>query len=1039
MENDISNLENDISIQEGIFYTYVNPSKEKKVKYMEKEYDKPKLLPSLSLANINTIMRSTEKLAFVGITTDQQLYRPHKDVKVLITALNYPDASVRITVRKEGAFWLDDTINLSPTGLGMYTLLNIDIGKYDVSGEILINDNAIGIGTASFDVAVFELAPFQVIIKQQTMSKEQRLSANITASIFHQPYSGQLKVGLFCSYCRNVVLRDEITCLKGEGMVSFDVSGHTAPFSLEFIVPDRGYTAMIQLEGTMPHQRVLTPISSNLEQNYQMSLFPQTGSIAIQGINITPSEKTTGSKFKVDQIVMDEINIEITENIKYMGITVYNPIDQVITYLDYNDLKRGIVKKVLTGRSHIIVFLACVEKDTLFEAFFVGFKSINMLPRLNVPDTIEAGTSLTVEVNNPSHDKSEIFLIVFDKRKTHSSLYKAIGGHIHEHLKQNLIDLPTKLLENQRLREQKDKLVGDSSGSSTSEIDKQDIDVLRKGMLKKLRKVRSFQGIMASSDDTPTSLAQPSFTANYMMTLGSSFPPLSPAPSISTITSESKNSEQTEQALTMDIFEEFEDILYCETLVIDENTKKTINIDLANQITTWEIRMYTFQGLLFQETIKDIKAIKTKYIQIRAPEIIDVENGDSAEIEIHYLSDAQGTLEVLLDDKYLIAPTAIEAIEGKITTILAKHGMIRAILKTPKSQIECDKEVHLPFEQKLVYTHMVHVRPGEKYFSLQPVQIFPNPLPLIRGSVHALQGYPFGCAEQTSAKLGALALAYEYHKSIRSGEEHPLEGMLVQGMSRLMNLYYNSSLNEFGLWSSEQANVKVTIQILGNLAPAYKLLEFLHLNDYKISLDAAIKNLIEQNITSFDLLPYSSKFLPKNALTDPLEIALALIYSIEDIMNQNELLNTIQRLVVVESDECYWSSPLAWAGTLQTTCCVLQALISHNDDLSPELHELYDKGLKFVMKHMINGRLFSTTDTLALIRFFTSIPQQMVRIKMNDRFIEVLEPLTVTDEFEAESDVYIHWLETKLADPFALLPEGINPIELNLVKKDYKI
>jgi hypothetical protein len=246
-------------VQEGLFFTFIDGDENNKVKHAAVEYAKMTIVSKITQEQIGAVLSSHDTVKFLGISTDQQLYKPGKDVHVLVSALGYPGRNVRITARKNGAMWFEDTAGLSPAGLLTYTLDNMDIGKYDVSADVQLDNESIGIGTTSFDVAVFELDPFQVVIENQSMSQKQSLTASIDVSILHQAYSGPLKVGLYCAYCRKVVLNDEVSVKKGKTTVSFDVSGHTAPFSLEFIVPERGYTAMIHLiglEAKLPGQPV---------------------------------------------------------------------------------------------------------------------------------------------------------------------------------------------------------------------------------------------------------------------------------------------------------------------------------------------------------------------------------------------------------------------------------------------------------------------------------------------------------------------------------------------------------------------------------------------------------------------------------------------------------------------------------------------------------------------------------------------------------------------------------------------------------------
>ena len=77
---------------------------------------------------------------------------------------------------------------------------------------------------------------------------------------------------------------------------------------------------------------------------------------------------------------------------------------------------------------------------------------------------------------------------------------------------------------------------------------------------------------------------------------------------------------------------------------------------------------------------------------------------------------------------------------------------------------------------------------------------------------------------------------------------------------------------------------------------------------------------------------YSSNFIPKREVDDPLEAAMALLSA--DVSDKDKMLEVIQKTAVVTEETCKWASPLAWAGALQATASVLRGLVKHNKDLS---------------------------------------------------------------------------------------------------------
>ncbi|MHA1717657.1 MAG: hypothetical protein ACTSXP_18600 [Promethearchaeota archaeon] len=407
-------------IREGVFFTFIDGKKSKAIEYHSKNYSGPVILSKIDKKSLKEILDGAIGVKFLGITTDQQLYRPGSEVHVLATALDYPGCDVKLVFRMNGVLLFDDDATLSSAGILDHVISSLDIGKYDVSCSVQLDDTEVPIGTATFEVAEFELDPFQVTIESQSMSERQILTANINVSVLHQPYSGPLDVGLYCSFCRRVVLRDKINCTNGKGVVSFNVSGHTAPFSLEFVAPGLGYTARIQLEGTMPHQRKRTPISFNLQTDYTMSLFPQTGSIGVQGVNIYKGNKNPASMFEVGSPVGDTVVLKVLKDTSLVAVSIYNPITKEISHLNHEHVKAGMEIRIDTGESHVIVFFAGVINKKLHEGFFVGFRSPEPSVELSVPERARSGEPIEISLKNQSgsnYGPTECLILVFDKRK----------------------------------------------------------------------------------------------------------------------------------------------------------------------------------------------------------------------------------------------------------------------------------------------------------------------------------------------------------------------------------------------------------------------------------------------------------------------------------------------------------------------------------------------------------------------------------------------------------------------------------------------
>ncbi len=189
-------------------------------------------------------------------------------------------------------------------------------------------------------------------------------------------------------------------------------------------------------------------------------------------------------------------------------------------------------------------------------------------------------------------------------------------------------------------------------------------------------------------------------------------------------------------------------------------------------------------------------------------------------------------------------------------------------------------------------------------------------------------------------------------------------------------------------------------------------------------LSKSAKKLLELGVTSFDLIPYSIQFRPREVSTDVGVVAKNLIYD-EDasIKQKKKWLRLIKVAAREEKDSCWWNSSITWAGKLETTAIVLRALAKNRSHMSTSLQVLYQKGFSYIGKNLINGRLFSTTDTFALINLLTELPAGNPRIKiMDDSWMKVTKSITIQDPFVTKSHVIVSWTEEQLASPFDHLP-----------------
>ncbi len=1010
-------------IEEGLFHLYVRPEEES-VEIDDKTYDVETLIPRVkTVSEFEDLLGSFPRLNLSGLTTDQQLYRPEDTIHVMVASLGNGDATVTLEIKRNGVAWLEDRVTLDHHGLALYKLHGADLGTYEITGTVNAQEESFSLGSITFDVAAFQLDPFTVEVINQSISSRQVLTAEIKASILGHPYSGTMKVGLYCSFCKEVVLADEITCIEGKGVVSFDVGGHTAPFSLEFVVPDQGYTARVQLEGTRPEERRPIPLSRNLNVNYSMLLFPQAGSIDVQGVNVIIGDKNSESPFHVPSIVNSEVSIQLVKDLKVLGIITYHPVSKELDHVIFENPQKGTSSKIVLKDPHVIVLLSGVTTDgELFEAFFIALKPADDFPEMKVPESAEAGKNIIIEINNPKNTEVECLLLVHDQRKTHKSFYKVLGKQVHEFLSR-FSELNRKLVQHQESLHYESRMPYAPAPRRLMERRK----------MKRYRSPPKMELMRAAALPEPMmEEAELSVgTANIMSDVDGMVLDLA-ADATASLDSLSDGS----LGLTdIDILENYPEVLYCDLIRLQPQEQKKIEIELGDQVTTWVCRLYSFEELLFTENVQRVEARRVRHVEIRAPSIIDADSGDEAEVEIRCLSDVTGQLAVYFNESAVISNQKINPGMSSFTVNVKSDGVIRAVLKTEKGIVETEREILKPFAQTLVYWHLVHLFPDESFDPPQPVTVFPSPLFLLEESTMALLQYPYGCAEQTSSKTGALAIVYKYlHALGDAGLPDALE-LMKSGLARLHDVFYDSEKGLFGLWSKDGAKPSVTRQVLKNLAPLREIWDDVDLPEsFRKMIEHATRSLLQKGVTSFDLLPHSPDFRPRGDISDVKDAALALVHD-EDASEEqkNQWFAVIQKEAKESSEECWWLSPKAWGGKLETTAIVLRAITKHVNELGDDFKLLYKKGLTFLTKNMINGRLFTTSDTFALINLFADAPSVNPTLELSSgETITITTKTTVDVPFITKNHAFITWTEERLANPFESMPKNTLPIKVNL-------
>ncbi|MDP6038627.1 MAG: hypothetical protein QGG64_08765, partial [Candidatus Latescibacteria bacterium] len=255
----------------------------------------------------------------------------------------------------------------------------------------------------------------------------------------------------------------------------------------------------------------------------------------------------------------------------------------------------------------------------------------------------------------------------------------------------------------------------------------------------------------------------------------------------------------------------------CQTVSLSQFSKAFTLRELFNA-RQWRVRLYVPQG--------DTVGVSEALIDIHHPPGLSLDfpeyvaPGDEIEGIITY--SAQETPADLVLQNGTVKRKSLYAGETGETSIMIKgepdaHLGVSLISEGGNTAKETwENDAQSPFTGNLPIMNTRFARRGDIITS--PCQIYPGPEALIVDVTQSLLAYPHGCAEQTSSKLGGLALLLMLSK-----EGYPVPHLeqadetLQNGLTR-MDLFEKTP-GAFSLWEDDAPDLITTQQVYRNLSP----------------------------------------------------------------------------------------------------------------------------------------------------------------------------------------------------------------------------
>ncbi|MEM7798819.1 MAG: hypothetical protein AAF633_06505 [Chloroflexota bacterium] len=191
-----------------------------------------------------------------------------------------------------------------------------------------------------------------------------------------------------------------------------------------------------------------------------------------------------------------------------------------------------------------------------------------------------------------------------------------------------------------------------------------------------------------------------------------------------------------------------------------------------------------------------------------------------------------------------------------------------------------------------------------------------------------------------------------------NGNLDQVSGLIKAGLKRLDQFRHESGF--YSLWGGGNPVDYITVKI------AHRLLPFLEIEfaDVHQRLEKTKHALLEKEIKENQLLVLDPRFKDKmNSVKDA-----AVLYFAGN-GEQQAALKFLRKAAIRDGNQVHWDgSPSIgyWGGTLEATCDAARVMHAAGDPL-------FDAAFQYIGSRMVNGRLYSTADTRALIELIDSM------------------------------------------------------------------
>lgn len=254
------------------------------------------------------------------------------------------------------------------------------------------------------------------------------------------------------------------------------------------------------------------------------------------------------------------------------------------------------------------------------------------------------------------------------------------------------------------------------------------------------------------------------------------------------------------------------------------------------------------------------------------------------------------------------------------------------------------------------------------------------------------------------------------------GDLDTTKGRILAGLQRLATFQHPDGL--FSIWCGGQPGLEITARV------AHRLLGLrgLPFPESDTLLDGAKNALLKAKYRDNTLLPLDRQFQDKLKGAED-----AVAYYFAGDGRRDEGLAYLRANVRRDGDRVYWPATSAWGGALEVTADAARVMYDAGD-------ALFRPAFAYVTSKLIDGRLYSTADTRALVELLAALkfgPARRVRVDGQEIvFGDSAVTLPVGREVTALSDNLVVRLDKEIAinhlEPRADFQFAVKPTKTKL-------